>query len=221
MARKTFPEEGIKDLAQLQVGDTADSQIIKAITGQDPWDVDDEVLTLQARFTSNIIWSLRLFETFHRASQDDAWVYMGQCEYEKCINRSPENAHRVFICSPYTGDPWNIRLVRALCRMTFKKGCLPIAPHLYFTQFLHDGGCGYEREYGIVAGHELMKSCDAIHVFVVDGYISAGMRSDIEYAVNVLAMQPHVIRMTRQAANEIMEEYLEDSESQELNPAGK
>ena len=47
------------------------------------------------------------------------------------------------------------------------------------------------------------------------------MRSDIEYAVNALAMQPYVFRITRWEAEKIMEEYLKDMESQELDPAGK
>lgn len=222
MARKTFPEEGIKDLVQLKVGDSADSQIIKTITGQDPWDLDDNIVNLQADTPSDAIGDRRLFETFSRLNQNSAWIYMGLCEYAGHINRSPEGARRVFICSPFAKDPeWSIRLAKVLCRKAFEKGILPIAPHLYFTQFLRDGGGGYERKYGIAAGHELMKSCDSIHVFVVDGYISAGMRSDIEYAVNTLAMQPYVFRITRWEAEKIMEEYLKDMESQELDPAGK
>lgn len=222
MARKTFPEEGIKDLVQLKVGDSADSQIIKTITGQDPWDLDDNIVNLQADTPSDAIGDRRLFETFSRLNQNSAWIYMGLCEYAGHINRSPEGARRVFICSPFAKDPeWSIRLAKALCRKAFEKGILPIAPHLYFTQFLRDGGGGYERKYGIAAGHEMMKSCDSIHVFVVDGYISAGMRSDIEYAVNALAMQPYVFRITRWEAEKIMEEYLKDMESQELDPAGK
>ena len=128
---------------------------------------------------------------------------------------------RVFICSPYAGDPkWNIRFARAACYEAFTNGCLPIAPHLYFTRFLHEGGDGYEREYGITAGHELMKSCDEIVVYAVDGYISSGMQSDIAFAINQLAMQPHIITMTREQAEEYMKEYLEDAEAfQGLEPA--
>ena len=225
MARKTFPEEGVRCRADLriEVGDTADSQIIKTITGMDPWDVDYGVNMLQAPYSSDAFGKTLLFETFTRLSQDDAWVYMGLCEKGSVINRSPAKAVKVFICSPFAIDPeWSVRFARAACYEAFTNGCIPIAPHLYFTQFLRDDGGGYEREYGIAAGHELMKSCDEIHVFVVNGYMSEGMRSDIEYAVNALAMQPHVIRMTRQEAEEYMEEYLEDAEKfQGLNPAGK
>lgn len=221
MARKTYTEEGMKELMQLKVSDTVDSDIIRAITGKDPWDQPDDILLLQADdvCSSETIGNLRLFETFTRLSRDDAWVYMGLCEKESPVNRSPAEAHRVFICSPYSVDPeWCIRFAKAACREAFSNGCLPIAPHLYFTQFLQDGD-GYEREFGIAAGHELMKECDAILVYAVNGYISAGMRADIEFAINRLAMQPTMIRMTKEEAEEYMEEYLDGLKIQWTNPA--
>ena len=221
MARKTFPEEGIKDLVQLKVGDSADSQIIKTITGQDPWDLDDNIVNLQADTPSDAIGDRRLFETFSRLNQNSAWIYMGLCEYAGHINRSPEGARRVFICSPFAKDPeWSIRFARAACYEAFTNGCLPIAPHLYFTRFLREYGAGYEMEYGIAAGHEMMRGCDEIVVYAVDGYISSGMQSDIAFAINQLAMQPHIITMTGAEAEEYMKEYLENTEAfQGLKPA--
>lgn len=57
-------------------------------------------------------------------------------------------------------------------------GNLPIAPHLYFTQFL--GEDNKERDLGILMGLELMELCDEVWVF--GETISEGMRREIEYA---------------------------------------
>lgn len=86
---------------------------------------------------------------------------------------------KVFVCSPYRG---NIELnrQRALeyCRYAAVRGYLPIAPHLYFTQFLSEDND--ERDLGISMGLELMDICD--EVWVCGEHISDGMRIEIEYA---------------------------------------
>ena len=206
---------------RMRVGDTVDSEIIMTFTGQDPEDLPDNAHMIQGDYYSDTIGSIRLMETFTRESSLDAWVYVGLCEKGSVINKSPGEARRVFICSPYAKDPeWSIRFARAACCEAFTNGCLPIAPHLYFTRFLHEDGDGYEREYGIAAGHELMRLCDEILVYAVDGYISAGMQSDIAFAINQLAMQPHIITMTRDEAEEYMDAYLKEDEAfQGLKPA--
>ena len=206
---------------KLKVGDTVDSEILMAYAGMDPEDLPDDVSILQSDCSSETIGKTMLYETFTRLGPKDAWVYIGLCEKGSVVNRSPGEARRVFICSPFAKDPkWSIRFARAACYEAFTNGCLPIAPHLYFTRFLHEGGDGYEREYGIAAGHELMKGCDEIVVYAVDGYISAGMHSDIAFAINQLAMQPHIITMTGEEAEEYMKMHLEDAEAfQGLKPA--
>lgn len=205
----------------LKVGDTVDSEILMSYSGTDPEDLPDTVTILQSDTSFNAIGKFRLYETFTRLSPKDAWVYMGLCEKGSVINRSPGEARRVFICSPFAKDPeWSIRFARAACYEAFTNGCLPIAPHLYFTRFLREYGDGYEREYGIAAGHEMMRGCDEIVVYAVDGYISSGMQSDIAFAINQLAMQPHIITMTGAEAEEYMKEYLENAETfQGLKPA--
>lgn len=198
---------------RLQVGDTVDSKTIKDITGRDPEDLPDNVHRIQtlSMCASEIIGHKRLFETFTRLGNNDAWVYVGLCEKEEVTNCSPAEARRVFICSPYAQDPeWSIRFARAACREAFINGCLPVAPHLYFTRFLHEGGDGFERKYGIAAGHELMRDCDEIVVYAIDGKISSGMRSDIDFAINQLALQPTVIRMTKADAEQYMKIFLDD-----------
>jgi len=45
---------------------------------------------------------------------------------------------KIFICSPYRGDEKkNLENVKRYCRDAAYDG-IPIAPHLYFTQFLDE-----------------------------------------------------------------------------------
>ena len=223
MARKFMKRlnKPIVTRERMKVGDTVDSEIIMAFTGKDPEDLPDDAWLIQGDYYSDTIGKIRLMETFTRESKNDAWVYIGLCEKGSVVNRSPGEARRVFICSPFAKDPeWSIRFARAACYEAFTNGCLPIAPHLYFTIFLHEYGDGYEREYGIAAGHEMMRGCDEIVGYAVDGYISSGMQSDIAFAINQLAMQPHIITMTGAEAEEYMKEYLKNAEAfQGLKPA--
>ena len=47
---------------------------------------------------------------------------------------------KVFICSPFRGDmEGNARKAAGYCRTAWKKGVLPVAPHLLFPQFLNEG----------------------------------------------------------------------------------
>lgn len=45
----------------------------------------------------------------------------------------------VYICSPLAGDMVkNQENARTYCRFAVDAGCVPIAPHIYFTQFMND-----------------------------------------------------------------------------------
>lgn len=63
----------------------------------------------------------------------------------------------VFICSPYRPvgeDPEtelrkNIDQAKRACRLAVSRGLIPLAPHLYFTQFtVLSGGPGCIRQSG-------------------------------------------------------------------------
>lgn len=83
----------------------------------------------------------------------------------------------IYICSPYRGDPKrNLELVRKYCRRAQYDG-IPIAPHLYFTQFLDEK---YDRWKGMWWGKELMKSCGEIRIYCNE--LSEGMIEEIEVA---------------------------------------
>jgi len=87
---------------------------------------------------------------------------------------------KVYICSPYRGDvERNVGNARRYCRDAVKTGFIPVAPHIYFTQFLDDS-VESERMAGIEAGIQLMLACDEVWVF---GEPTDGMRQEIECAM--------------------------------------
>lgn len=83
----------------------------------------------------------------------------------------------IFVCSPLRGDvEGNIKKAKGYCREIVLKGNIPIAPHIYFTQFLNENSI-IERNIGINAGIELLKKCDELWVF--SKMASEGMTREI------------------------------------------
>lgn len=89
----------------------------------------------------------------------------------------------IFICSRFAGDSKNKDLARIYCRYTLDTGKVPFAPHLYFTTFLKEAT---QRQIGIDCGKAVMAgACTEVWVFVVNGYISEGMRQEIDFAIKI------------------------------------
>ena len=87
---------------------------------------------------------------------------------------------RVYICSPYKGNiEKNTARARIYCRFAFEEGFVPVAPHLYYPQFLDDGD-NDERAAGMRYGLEAMWQCREVWVF--GRMISEGMGAEIELA---------------------------------------
>ena len=87
---------------------------------------------------------------------------------------------KVFICSNYRGDvETNVENALYWCKEATNQGYLPIAPHLYFPQFLDDD-IPSERELGIAWGIDILSDCDELWICSKD--ISDGMKREIEYA---------------------------------------
>jgi hypothetical protein len=87
---------------------------------------------------------------------------------------------KVFICSPMKGDvEINLKLAKFAARVLIGSGYIPIAPHLYFPQFLDDSD-QYERIKGIKMGVELMKECD--RMWIIGTTITNGMEYEINEA---------------------------------------
>jgi hypothetical protein len=86
---------------------------------------------------------------------------------------------KVYICSPLRGDMQNnIANAQEYCREACANGVLPIAPHIYFTQFLNDLDPA-QRKAGMEMGLEQLTDCSEIWVY---GDISEGMAKEISIA---------------------------------------
>ena len=86
----------------------------------------------------------------------------------------------VYICSPYRGDIYeNTLRAQWYARFAVEKGYLPIAPHIYFTQFMDDDK-PREREIAIFMNKVLLGKCKELWVF--GDVISEGMQGEIRCA---------------------------------------
>lgn len=84
----------------------------------------------------------------------------------------------VFICSPFKRDVENnVKVAMRICRVATEMGYLPIAPHLYFTQFLDEDN---DRWLGIDMGRDLLRKCS--EVWVIGEKITEGMMEEIHTA---------------------------------------
>lgn len=88
---------------------------------------------------------------------------------------------KVYICSLYHGDTeTNVENARKYCRAAVELGCLPIAPHLLFPQFMDDDNPA-ERQAAIKMGIDLISVCAEIWVFGLD-HPTEGMSMEIQRA---------------------------------------
>jgi len=86
----------------------------------------------------------------------------------------------IYVCSPLRGD-YEANRIRAAryCRFIVDCQAIPIAPHLFFTQFLDDGVVE-DRSLGLELGLKALEHCSAVWVFG-DKY-SFGMRAEMAEA---------------------------------------
>ncbi|CUH96377.1 hypothetical protein P22_2467 [Propionispora sp. 2/2-37] len=86
----------------------------------------------------------------------------------------------VYICSPFAGETeYNISRARGYCRFAISKGCIPLAPHLLFPQFM-DESDRQQRELGLFFALVLLGKCNEVWVF--GSRISDGMSREIAEA---------------------------------------
>lgn len=96
--------------------------------------------------------------------------------------RRKQSAYRplIYICSPLRGDERNNTLkAQWYARFAVDKGFLPIAPHIYFPQFMRDEILE-ERETAFFMNKVLLSKCQELWVF--GERISEGMQIEIDYA---------------------------------------
>ena len=92
------------------------------------------------------------------------------------------NKPMVYICSPLRGDyENNLDNAAAYSSAAFRKGYIPITPHIYFTRFMNDNN-EKERSMAMSAGLHLLGMCSELWVFGLD-HPSEGMQVEIAEAV--------------------------------------
>lgn len=107
------------------------------------------------------------------------------------VNKAAATApKKIFVCSPYRPTSKteecrkdelmaNINRAKTACRILTTLGFLPMAPHLYFTQFLKDEDAQV-RNTGMKLGMRWLEDADELWVF--GNTISEGMAAEIEKA---------------------------------------
>lgn len=86
----------------------------------------------------------------------------------------------VYICSPFSGDVEGNQIkTRRYCRFALSQNCIPIAPHLFFPQFMEDSD-RQERDLALYMDLVLLTKCSQLWVF--GDHISSGMAIEIEKA---------------------------------------
>ena len=95
---------------------------------------------------------------------------------------------KVYICSAYSSQgkiEENVERAKNYSRMAIEKMCLPITPHIYFTQFMSDD-VPIERAIALNIGLELIDECDELWIF---GTAAGGMDDEIDKAILTILNQ--------------------------------
>lgn len=121
------------------------------------------------KYNSEGYYSPTEYEAFTRVEKE-----------EKAARKSAAFRPIVYICSPYRGDTnHNIEMAQKYSRFAVDQHCLPITPHIYFTQFMDDT-IPEERETALFMNFVLMSKCAELWVF--GDNISKGMQVEINRA---------------------------------------
>ena len=106
--------------------------------------------------------------------------YPDPTAFAALANIAKENKF-VYICSPYRNNPRvNVMRARNYCKFAVARGKIPLAPHLYFPQFLSEAT---ERDKAMRMNFELLKLCGECWVFGDE--ITEGMTAEIGRAKKV------------------------------------
>lgn len=121
------------------------------------------------KYNSEGYYSPTEYEAFTRVEKE-----------EKAARKAAAFHPIVYICSPYRGDTnHNIEMAQKYSRFAVDQHCLPITPHIYFTQFMDDT-ISEERETALFMNFVLMSKCAELWVF--GDVISKGMQAEINRA---------------------------------------
>lgn len=112
----------------------------------------------------------------------DSTAYEALCNIcrEEKAKRKAVYKPMVYICSPYSGDTQhNTDQARKYSRFAYKKGAIPMTPHLLYPQFMFDEN-PEERRDAMHFNYVLLGNCSELWVF--GSRVSEGMAHEIGIA---------------------------------------
>lgn len=114
---------------------------------------------------------------------------------------------RVYIMSRYRAETekeleFNREVARHYAKRVIHEGKKPVAPHLFYTQFLDDG-IPEERECGLKFGLADLRNSQEFLCVIIDGIVSDGMREEIREASR-LGIPGKIVSMSRRQIEEAM-----------------
>lgn len=119
-------------------------------------------------------------DRYNSEGYPDPTAYEALTAVEKEEKAAKNYPPLVYIASPFAGDiEYNTSRAKGYCRFAVSKGCIPLAPHLLYPQFMDDED-KEQREQGIRFALILLAKCDELWVF--GDKISAGMSREIAKA---------------------------------------
>ena len=117
---------------------------------------------------------------FNAEGYFDPTAYEALTTIEKEAKQKTAFRPLVYICSPLSGDiPGNQDKARRYCRFAVDSGYIPLAPHLFFPQFMREN-VQAERDLALFMDVVLLSKCAELWVF--GSTISEGMSIEIEKA---------------------------------------
>ena len=117
---------------------------------------------------------------FNAEGYPDPTAYKALTAIEREERAAKQYLPLVYIASPFAGNTErNTERARGYCRFAVSKGCIPLAPHLLYPQFMDDDD-RETRERGIFFALVLLGKCDELWVF--GERISEGMEREIAKA---------------------------------------
>ena len=117
------------------------------------------------------------------------------------------NMNKVYIISRYRASTereqeLNRNIARYFAKQIIYEDKIPVAPHLFYTQFLDDS-IESERECGLGLGIHDLKHSDEFLLVIIDGVISSGMSEEIK-VVSRLGMPGRIVTMSKREVLEQM-----------------
>lgn len=96
--------------------------------------------------------------------------------------KHPLQDQRVYICSPYRGDTYgNARWARSYCMVLAHEGIIPVAPHIFYPQFISDA-IPAMRKLGLQMALKDLELCQELWAFIPETGPSEGMKGEIALA---------------------------------------